>query len=354
MFTNPVIKKKQTICVAAGKSGGHLIPALQIAQNRQKQDPETALVLVSYGTKLDETIYKQYPCISQIKSFSFTTFVARQLWRYPVIAYQTIKAIIDLVLFFRETQPTTIITTGGFIAIPACIAGKILQIPCEAYELNVHPGKAIQALSLLGAKIFVVFKRTLQQLPKATLTDYPIRFSQQDMQSQEAAQEFLNHAIKSEMPLTHQRKTIFIAGGSQGSLFLNELIFKLLEAAPHLKGKLQIIHQTGSNQEEYAQRYSKLEIPHLVFNFHAAIASCYQAADLVLCRAGAGTLFELLFFKRPSIIIPLATASTNHQIANALAVQEEYPELFSTFKQQDAEKEVAALVGLVEKKLRND
>lgn len=337
MLHSPAACQSPTLCVAAGKSGGHLIPALQLAHNWHIKNPQGSILLCTYGTKLDEKIYNQYPFVNTIQSFSFTTFIAYKIWRYPTIIYQTIKACVTTLKLLSKTKTEKVITTGGFVALPVCIAARILNIPIEVYELNVYPGKAVKALALLNAKIFVAFNKTRTFLPKSILTSYPIRFSENDFYSFDEARKKLNTIISSPLPLTLDRKTLFIVGGSQGSQYLNALVLKFLTTHPELHDRIQIIHQTGNNAQTYTDIYSQLSIPHLVFDFHSAIAECYQAADLVLCRAGAGTLFELKFFNRPAIIIPLFTSSTSHQEANALAMTKENPALFETLTQAEIE-----------------
>ena len=334
MPSSPV-RQKPTLCVAAGKSGGHLIPALELAQQWHNQQRDGTVALCTYKTLLDEKIYRHYSFISTVQSFTITTFVKNKLWLYPIIIYQALKACLQAWLLLRTLKPEKVITTGGFVALPVSIAARLVGIPVEAYELNVHPGKAIKALAMLGAQIFVVFRQTLQSLPNAKLVQYPIRFAPADIKTQEQALHELTKLIPSTIPLQNGRFTLFIAGGSQGSQYLNNLAIDLFQKNPLLKQRIQIIHQAGAQAEQYRNYYDSAGIAHLVFDFHPAIAQCYQAADLVICRAGAGTLFELAYFKRPAIIVPLITASTNHQEANALAMATEIPELFSVWKQSN-------------------
>ena len=99
---------------------------------------------------------------------------------------------------------------------------------------------------------------------------------------------------------------------------------------------LQVIHQLGdSTLNEWQALYAAHGIPALVFSFNHAIEYCYAASDLVLCRAGAGTLFELLFFQKKCITIPLETTENNHQLFNAQAFVHEYPHMIRMFRQQE-------------------
>lgn len=333
MQPNPVKLLQPVLWVAAGKSGGHLIPALQLAKQWHEHHPNGKVVLCTYGTQLDQKIYAQYPFVKDVHTFAFTTFVLRKFWLYPLISFQALRACLTSWRLLRKSKPEKIITTGGFVGLPVSIAARLLGIPIEVYELNVHPGKAVKALALLGAKIFVVFQKTLKQFGQAFLVDYPVRFTSKDVYSREEAIFVLGKTIPSQRPLVAHRKTLFILGGSQGSQYLNDLALKFIMARPNLHDKIQIIHQAGCNVEYYSDIYQKYKIPHLVFDFHSAIAACYQAADLVVCRSGAGTLFELKFFKKRAVIIPLVATSTGHQAANADALVKEWPELFEAKSQ---------------------
>jgi UDP-N-acetylglucosamine--N-acetylmuramyl-(pentapeptide) pyrophosphoryl-undecaprenol N-acetylglucosamine transferase len=135
-----------------------------------------------------------------------------------------------------------------------------------------------------------------------------------------------------------ERKTIFVLGGSQGSLLLNETIKKFVEHEPH--GNYQIIHQTGAFQENsWRQFYMSHTIPAFTFGYDEHVHEYYAFADVILCRAGAGTLFEIAFFKKPCIVIPLVASTTDHQIYNARAMVEQYPELFTVVEQETAQQQ---------------
>ncbi|NBQ18022.1 hypothetical protein EBU24_06940, partial [bacterium] len=128
-----------------------------------------------------------------------------------------------------------------------------------------------------------------------------------------------------------------ILGGSQGSFFINELIKKACLIDKNYFSNIQIIHQTGQQVDSLKEFYQEQNIVNLTFSYTAHINEFYPAADLVICRAGAGTLFETLFFKKPALVIPLETITTDHQLDNALSFSKEHPELFSVLRQKELE-----------------
>jgi UDP-N-acetylglucosamine--N-acetylmuramyl-(pentapeptide) pyrophosphoryl-undecaprenol N-acetylglucosamine transferase len=127
-----------------------------------------------------------------------------------------------------------------------------------------------------------------------------------------------------------------ILGGSQGSRLLNEVTKETIENYPELCSNIQIVHQTGMQDTfDYAQFYRDHHIPCQVFGYHEKLQDFYNLADLIISRAGAGTLFEIKFFDKACITIPHETANTNHQIKNVLELQIENPNQFKIIKQAD-------------------
>ena len=137
---------------------------------------------------------------------------------------------------------------------------------------------------------------------------------------------------------THERKTLFLLGGSQGSLLLNNLLKIFITTNQQVSNSIQIIHQTGSyDTTNWKKFYASAGIPAITFSYSHQIKDFYLLSDLVICRAGAGTLFELLFFKKHSIIIPLVAKTTDHQVENARAMAAEHPDLFTIIEQKQVE-----------------
>jgi len=129
-------------------------------------------------------------------------------------------------------------------------------------------------------------------------------------------------------------------GGSQGSFFINSLFKDWLEKEENRHSKIQVIHQTGNRDDRnWHSFYREMGIPSFIFSFYDNLKIFYSVADLVICRAGAGTLFELEFFKKLSLVLPLKTKQTSHQIFNAQEMAAKNPDLFvvqnQSLKQED-------------------
>jgi len=325
---------KQTISFVAGKSGGHIIPCLTLAQKHSKEQPETHVLFFSNDTPLDKKILSKHPVVTQHIPLPLIKFKITQVYRYPLVILQAMYSFLVSLYYLWKNKPTKLISTGGIVSIPVCLSAFLLHIPIELYEPNAVPGKTIKLLAPLAQTIFVCFAQTKKYFSKQSknsqhciLVNYPIRYTAHDKQiSQSAAQSILN--------LNQKKKTLLVLGGSQGSLSLNNIVKQWLNQYPVLHKNIQIIHQTGDyDSTNWAAWYQQHTITAQVFNYKKDLAHCYIAADLILCRAGAGILFEVQFFGTSCVIVPLKTHTTTHQIDNAQALTQQLPEQFQVFLQ---------------------
>lgn len=350
------MKSKKLFVFAAG-SGGHLLPALQLAR-QWKQEHTNGQVFVFTGTTaLERAIIQQHPWIGKTIHLRLNKFSLRQWWNIPIVTFQSVFIFFAGVWFSLLHRPEKALSTGGLLAIPLSIATRLTRRTVDLYELNVLPGKASKALFPFVNTIYTVFLQAKQHCRwkrfdftnKCVLTTYPLRFTQQDKNvDKTVVVNSINQTLKQQQAshlFDHQRKTIFVLGGSQGSQLLNRLIKEFVEKNVELCSSLQVLHQVGSfNEQEWNDWYANHEIPALIFNYDQRVHEYYALADVVVCRAGAGTLFELAFFKNKSLVIPLVAPTTDHQIHNAHALAEQYPELFTVLNQALAQENSALFI----------
>ena len=308
--------KPITICFVSGRSGGHIIPCLTIAKKYKDKDSRHKTILLTTGTELDKKTAARSQYIDQHESFNLCSVPYRKIYVYPKFLTQLAYTFASCLIKFTKNKPQKIISTGSYISIPVCIAGKLLGIPVELFELNVIPGKAIAFLSPIASKIHICFKETERHIKSKScrLSGYPVRFPTDTLSiSQQQAKEKIN--------MESNKKTILVLGGSQGSRFINELIRKMFSSNPKMKDNVQIIHQMSEKDLDlYKKFYSTNSIKSMVIANHKKLEYCYQAADIVICRSGAGTLFETIFFNKKCITIPLQTKHTSHQRNNAITL----------------------------------
>jgi len=245
----------------------------------------------------------------------------------PVVCWLMLRALVRSLYYLHKRKPSRVITTGGAIAIPLCAAAKILRIPMEVYELNVQPGKAVVCIAPYVNKINICFNKTAELLPSGACVkaDYPVRFGEQDKRARRDP---------GQLGLDPSKKTIFVLGGSQGSQFINSAMMRFVRTNGLLTSQINIIHQTGAGDpKELQEAYAQYGVPAYVFNYADNLSIYYNLADMVISRAGSGALFELLFFNKISLIIPLETQRDAHQYVNACEMATLHKHLFTVLRQ---------------------
>jgi len=328
------------LCFVAGKSGGHLLPCITQAEKILKTDPTSQVHLFSSGSDLDNKIMEKHSTIQHFVPYIIDSIPYQKPWLFPYFIYSMGAYFINSIYELWSMKPEKVISFGGLNSIPVCLAGKLIGIPFDLYELNVEPGRAVTFLSYFTDQVYICFSQTANYLKskKCELAPYPVRFTKKDLEYNrlELLQKFELHPDKS---------TILILGGSQGSIFVNQAIKNCLESNPELSNKVQVIHQIGMyDHDEYEKFYASHNIPAIVFAYNEQLQNFYNLADLIICRAGAGTLFEVEFFKKPCIIIPLQTDLNDHQLQNADAMEEMVPEQFSVLLQKNCEQKFLATI----------
>ena len=304
------------ICFVAGRSGGHIIPALTLAKKEKKQ-----ILFFTTHKQLDKKILNQEQVVNTHIALWLDN-IARRPIKLVRFGFQFCVALIHSFFYLIKYKPQKIVSMGGYVSLPVCIAGRLLHIPIELYELNATPGRATKLLAPLAQTIFVCFKEAKKFFnpKKCTVTSYPIRFTKHINKTKAYQQ----------CNLEPSKKTIFILGGSQGSLEINNNIKKLIKEKKYDPRAVQFIHQTGKQDTtNWQELYKKNNLHAFVFDYYASLEHCWAIADVVICRAGAGTLFEALHFQKKCIVFPLIAKTTHHQKENALAMSKQYPDLFT-------------------------
>jgi UDP-N-acetylglucosamine--N-acetylmuramyl-(pentapeptide) pyrophosphoryl-undecaprenol N-acetylglucosamine transferase len=270
----------------------------------------------------------------------------------PVIIGKAILAFFTTRSLLKRDRPEKIISTGGFLAIPVCLACWSKRIEIALFELNVVPGKAVKFLLPFVKTIFIVFEKTRLHCrllgkdfsKKCVLTNYPVRFTRDDVtRDRDTVLTVVNKRLQeNNAPLLFEknRKTLFVVGGSQGSTLLNNLMTGFIDARPEVYSGLQIIHQIGKGDiRKWETWYAEKGIPSRVFGYDENIKDYYVLADLIVSRSGAGTMFEIVFFGKKCITIPLVAGTTDHQVFNARAMASMHPALFTVLEQDAVIKE---------------
>lgn len=313
---------KTRIVLTGGGSGGHTYPLLAVAEALQKISNEKALVVELYylGSR------DQWSDALAMRDIKIKTIVAGKIRRYfsfrnffdiPLIFLGIFQALWKLFWL----MPDVIFSKGGTGAFPVVFAGWFYRIPVVIHESDATPGLTNLASSFFAKRIVLNFESAERYFKqeKTTVSGNPVRSDLlRDLTTPERA--------KQEFNFDSQKPLLLILGGSQGAQRINEFIVVLLK---DLIPMTQVLHQTGIANfleikkltqaamfevplaKELQNRYEVS--PYFEKNMSLALA----AADLVVSRAGAGTIFELAAFGKPAILIPLRESANDHQRKNA-------------------------------------
>jgi len=336
--SNRQANQTHVLAFAAGRSGGHIVPARAIAAQDKRNNTAVTTLFFSPNSPLDFQLLTNRPEVDRHIAYPLNniprTRYAHLAWYLLKMLMTTGRAYIQLI----RNQAKETITTGGYIALPLTGASWAVGIPVTLYELNAVPGSAARLVHNFATTTKCPFACAQKQFlfPSKTIhAPYPIRFTSKDHHSKDTARAYLG--------IDANAYVIAIIGGSQGSHFFNTHLPDVIDELKQEKD-LFIIQQTGAEDVSAVKLYyQKLNIPALIFAFRSDIEYIYRAANICISRAGAGSIFELLFFSLPTIIIPLETAVNDHQLDNARALVAEHGQLFSLLRQKDIEENPALL-----------
>ena len=287
---NPPLK----LLIAASGTGGHVFPALALAE----QLPDYQIEWLGVPNRLEKDLVpSQYP-LHKVAVEGFQRPLGLGTLR---IIGQFATAIVSCRKLLKQGNFKGVFTTGGYIAAPAIIAARSLGLPAILHESNALPGKVTRLLSPLCSKVAIGFEMTAKYLPKASTiyTNTPVR-------SQFRSPQKLDLPIPENVPL------IVVFGGSQGAVAINKMVRQCAPA--WFDAGAWVFHQTGDNDPEAAS----LQHPHYIqVPFYNNMAGLLQRANLAISRAGAGSVTELAVTGTPAILIPYPFAAEDHQSFNA-------------------------------------
>lgn len=291
---------------AGGGTGGHLYPAIALAQELEKSGcSEIIFIGTSYG--IENKILPNY-------NFQFKRIWMRGLQRkitltnllFPI---RLIVSIMQSVVITLSFKPDAIIGTGGYVSGPALLAGLLLGTPTVIQEQNSYPGLVNRLLGKKVKQVHIAFEdsaKYFQGQKNIKLSGNPVR----NLSSTDKSSARNKFNFDKDLPV------LLVFGGSQGARAINNAVLASLEELS--RNKLQILWATGQTEfDSIATQCEKYKANVHVLPYLEDMASAYAAADFVLCRAGASTLSEIAICGLPSILVPYPFAAANHQAFNA-------------------------------------
>jgi len=332
-------ERRLKVIISGGGTGGHIFPALAIAGAFKKIVPDADILFVGAKGKMEMEKVPRYgfPIIGLwISGFKREVSASNLLFPFKLLV-SMIKAISIIIKF----KPDLVIGTGGYASGPILRAATWLKTPILIQEQNNFPGVTNRILGRKAACICTAFEGMETYFPKDKifLTGNPIR--------EEVFIERTDKATATaSFGLNTQRPVIFVVGGSQGARSINQAISANLE---YLKqNQIQLIWQTGVNYLPTAKAdVEKLNYDGIkIFDFINEINLAFEAATIVVSRAGAIAISELCRVGKPVILVPFPFAAGDHQTKNAQALKEKNAAILlpDTMVKQDLAKEIASLL----------
>jgi UDP-N-acetylglucosamine--N-acetylmuramyl-(pentapeptide) pyrophosphoryl-undecaprenol N-acetylglucosamine transferase len=295
--------------MTGGGTGGHLYPALAVAEALKKRQRDAGIFFVGSNRGIEA---KEVPEAGlPFRGLSTTGFPRRPGFRSLVAAWSFGRAVFAAREILRELKPNVVFSTGGYASAPVVAAARWEKIPVVIHEQNSVPGLTNRVASRFAAEVFLAFAMARVFFPRRghlRLSGNPLREQVTTGDAVRAVRLF---------HLEENRQTVLVFGGSQGARSINDAF---CDALPHFTGRtdVQFLVQTG--QDDYDRvmgRCRDVEVKLWARRFIADMGDAYALADLVVCRAGAMTISELAACGLPAVLIPYPHAARNHQAHNA-------------------------------------
>src|SRR5579863_2596271 len=287
--------------LAGGGTGGHVIPALAIADQLKKSySAECLFIGTARGIENRLVPAAGYPLklvrVGALKNVSLTTRLKT--------AFDLPRALWDAGRMLNEFAPDVVIGVGGYASGPAMLAAVVKHIPTLAFEPNVVPGFANRMVAKFVSGAAVHFEETAKYFRHAEVTGVPVRQAFFEIPAKRSA-----------------TPTLLVFGGSQGAHAINEAMFRCLPELRRQAPGIHIIHQTGERDYNDAlAAYRGLGESAEVSKFIEDMPAAFARADLVVCRSGASTVAEITAAGKPAIFVPFPRAADDHQRVNAEAL----------------------------------
>ena len=308
-----MMKELQRVIISGGGTGGHIFPAIAIANEIKRQFPNVTILFVGAEGKME---MEKVPAAGyEIVGLPIVGLQRKLSLANLFLPFKLLKSLLKAREILKEFKPQVVIGVGGYASGPTLQMANTLKIPTVIQEQNSYPGKTNKILAKKAAKICVAYEQMERFFPneKIAFTGNPVRSEVADIAGKrEEALAFFG--------LSPQKKTVLVIGGSLGALTLNDSlnqgIHKLVE------NDIQVIWQCGKYYADALLQKWEGKLPNGVWlnPFIMEMDKAYAAADIVVSRAGALSVSELCLVNKPSILVPSPNVAEDHQTKNAMAL----------------------------------
>jgi UDP-N-acetylglucosamine--N-acetylmuramyl-(pentapeptide) pyrophosphoryl-undecaprenol N-acetylglucosamine transferase len=292
------------LAIAGGGTGGHLFPGLATARELTRRRPEAEILFVTGERRMETRILERSGC--RQRSIRVEPLKGRG-WKGALAAVPGLpRSLAQSRRVLKEFAPRAVLGVGGYASGPVCLAARTLGISTAIHEQNSYPGLTNRLLCRVVDRVFISFEVSRSRFPagRLVLTGNPVR---------EEILEIEPRTIDPGRPLS-----LLVMGGSQGARAVNTAVADALVLLKDRGVEVRVVHQTGDGDyERVLGLYTERGIRGVVTPFIEDMAGTYAEVDLVVGRAGAGTVAELAVLGKPSILIPFPHAANDHQVTNA-------------------------------------
>jgi len=293
------------LLVAGGGTGGHLFPAVALAEQLRSEEPAAEVLFVGTERGLE---FRLLPELGwPLRTIPMSGWAGLGLIARLKALGGLVKSLRLAKHILKEFRPDVVVGVGGYASVPVLLAAKLGGVPYLIHEQNAWPGLANRLLGRWARRVCLSFpeaRKVFRHVP-TVLTGNPVR-----------------SAMENCPPLPDGPPLLLVFGGSHGARAINRAVVAALPQLARWRDTLHIVHQAGAAEVDTVREgyrtagWANVEVRPFIND----MATVYAQASLVVCRAGATTLAELTACGRPAVLIPYPFAANNHQVTNAVAL----------------------------------
>ncbi len=302
--------KEKRFLLSGGGTGGHIFPAISIAGEIKHRWPDARILFVGAKNRMEMT---QVPAAGfDIIGLPITGLRRSLSVKNLILPIKLIYSLLRCFSILLKFKPSAVIGTGGFASAPVVIAAGLMRLPVFVQEQNSFAGLSNRLAGRFAKKVFVAFEGMDRQFPpqKVVVTGNPVR--QEILKTNE-----IPSGIAERYRLNVQKPTLLVVGGSLGAAKINETIDRFTDSILPIANLIWVCGKLYYNR--YRIKYTDNMEGFYLTDFIPDLYQLYPVADLVISRAGAGTLSELAVAQKACILIPSPNVAENHQYKNAMA-----------------------------------
>ena len=330
------MKQSVNILLSGGGTGGHIYPAVAIANELKLRNPQSKFLFVGAMGRME---MEKIPQLGyKIKGLNISGLQRNLSLKNLSFPFKLIQSLIRANKIIKNFKPNVVIGTGGFASGPTLYMANKRKIPSLIQEQNSYPGITNKLLAKKADRICVAYDGLEKFFPEEKLikTGNPVRQDLLDIHTK--GEDALEH-----FKLDKNKKTLVVLGGSLGARAINRAVEANLSAI--IKLNIQVIWQSGKLYFEEYSKYNEIKGVQ-VHEFVEKMDLLYAAADIIISRAGAGTISELCIVGKPVIFIPSPNVAEDHQTKNAASVSDQNAAIL--LKESDIDQLIRVIGGLVD------